>query len=578
MDKNKQIKKIIKTSVVGLFVGITIFITPLSSLFNQEINRDIAVLTEHSVPPQPTEKGYLHLEYRLKKLLQAYKTKGINSAQNLAKQYGISFQNGYLPVVFRGGGNSKYPSQIGAEIKSRISREGGQILSSYHNRVTARIPLSSLINLADSPTIQCIHIPIEQRPHESKSEGLSLMGVEYYHDLPAYKSDEEVKVCVLDVGFLNYQDLLGTDLPDSVITKSFRYDGNIENDEVHGTACAEIIHDVAPDARLYLANIHYTADIWNAVQWIVDQGIDIISYSLGSYWGPGDGNGFLNELAKYAKENGTTWVCSAGNEADGHWSGSFNDPDNDGWHNFNGDDEILQFHVPANYGRDYGVEAILKWNDWGSYDPQTGYSGATQDYDLYLWVWENSTWNPVDSSQSRQPNYPYPYESIEINYTEKDTYWGVGIKKNKANKSVNFDLYIPVHKKGSLEYGVPEGSLTMPADSANVITVGAVDAELGTYHYYSSRGPTKDGRLKPDISAPSLVSVSESTYGSRPKGKGFAGTSAACPHMAGAIALLKTKTPFTVDQIIKIIYGRVRDAGEPGPDFMYGRGYIKLHR
>ena len=61
---------------------------------------------------------------------------------------------------------------------------------------------------------------------------------------------------------------------------------------------------------------------------------------------------------------------------------------------------------------------------------------------------------------------------------------------------------------------------------------------------YSSRGLTIDGRPKPDLSAPD--SVSGATYGPAGGGcgvSGFPGTSAAAPHVAGALALVKQHEP-----------------------------------
>ena len=63
------------------------------------------------------------------------------------------------------------------------------------------------------------------------------------------------KVAIVDLGFQGYEDLLGTELPDSVVARSFRADGDITGGgEVHGSGCAEIVHDVAPSAQLYLIN------------------------------------------------------------------------------------------------------------------------------------------------------------------------------------------------------------------------------------------------------------------------------------------------------------------------------------
>gem|GEM_PF-6286135 len=49
-------------------------------------------------------------------------------------------------------------------------------------------------------------------------------------------------------------ELLGKELPASVVAHSFRSDQDIFANEVHGTACAEIICDMAPNTRLWLVN------------------------------------------------------------------------------------------------------------------------------------------------------------------------------------------------------------------------------------------------------------------------------------------------------------------------------------
>lgn len=73
-----------------------------------------------------------------------------------------------------------------------------------------------------------------------------------------------------------------------------------------------------------------------------------------------------------------------------------------------------------------------------------------------------------------------------------------------------------------------------PADGDSVIAVGAVDP-LGEIISFSSRGPTADGRIKPDFCA-----MGSSVYlASWPGGYGFSGgTSFAAPLIAGGIALL----------------------------------------
>jgi subtilisin family serine protease len=116
----------------------------------------------------------------------------------------------------------------------------------------------------------------------------------------------------------------------------------------------------------------------------------------------------------------------------------------------------------------------------------------------------------------------------------------------------------------------PYGSINVPADSPNAIAVGATDWSDDGAHLYSSRGPTSDKRVKPDLTAPSGVSTE--TYGKF----SFYGTSSSTAHVAGAIALLKEKTFFSAEQILEIIKARVLDLGAVGKDNLYGDGRLKL--
>ena len=82
----------------------------------------------------------------------------------------------------------------------------------------------------------------------------------------------------------------------------------------------------------------------------------------------------------------------------------------------------------------------------------------------------------------------------------------------------------------------------IPADAEHIITVGAVD-DQGDRAYFSSVGPTYDGRIKPDVMAMGEDTYVASGYpGWQPYYTG-SGTSFSNPVLAGAVACLRQACP-----------------------------------
>lgn len=507
------------------------------------------------------------LEFRLFELMETVQNHGPEAGDLLAEERGIDLSDDGVRVIVSLSENM--PETLLRDSLRELSRKidalDGRVETTYGRRAQVVLPPSELAALASMAEVDSVRQPFRAIPL-AISEGVASTGAASWQSLSGYRtSGDRVKVCVLDAGFEGYDALLGLELPVSVTTRSFRSDGDLTASP-HGTACAEIVFDMAPDAELYLVNFSTDLEHHNAVDWIISQGVDVISYSVGWFnAGAGDGTGPICADVEKAAAAGIVWASAAGNSAQHHWQAKYRDVDDDKWCDFKNtgaERDYFAFYVEK--GEAYDV--LLNWDDWGSWNG-TDYAGAEgQDYDLYLY---NKDFEVIDLSANRQTNGYYPVESVSD--VAKARGWRyIRIKKRAATRDCRLELFFL--DGDQLEHVEAYGSLLIPSDSDSALAVGAVDWRNNAYHAYSSRGPTADSRIKPDICAPS--GVSGVTYGQ----VNFYGTSASTPHVAGAVALLLSKTPYSVSQVQSILLGRALDLGSSGKDNSFGNGRLKLDR
>ncbi len=447
-------------------------------------------------------------------------------------------------------------------IRQEVERVDGTIRGRVSNLVDASIPIGGLRSFSSGAVGWIEPAPV---PHTTVvSEGVNVIQANALQASQAtyLPGDEPVKVGVLDLGFKGYQSLLGSELPATVTVNSF-HPGGIDGvgeallDQIHGTACAEIVFDVAPEAELYLVNFDSVSDNDAAVDWLISQDVDVISYSIGWFnAGPGDGRGPINAAVDRALNAGVEWVTSVGNAARDHWQGPYTDPDGDGIHNFAPDDESNAIFLNAGDG----LTVFLNWDDWFASD---------QDYDLYIVDGDGEV---VAASENFQTGTQNPAETAGFVASAAGTYHVV-IVRFDSNRDVNLEMFFQIDVAREMQYVVPAGSVTIPADTDGAIAVGATFWADDMIEVFSSQGPTADGRMKPDLTAPDGVSTV--SYGN--EGLQFFGTSASAPHTAGAIALMKARFGvFSLDQVREILYGRAMDRGDAGFDNVYGRGRLDV--
>lgn len=126
---------------------------------------------------------------------------------------------------------------------------------------------------------------------------------------------------------------------------------------------------------------------------------------------------------------------------------------------------------------------------------------------------------------------------------------------------------------------LPYDTIGVTAGAKNIITVGAVqeDAQGVRIVDFSSRGPAKDGRIKPEVVARgyNVLSAIPTNKYSR-----LNGTSMASPVVTGVAALLIEHWRKVVGgnptpaQLKSLIIAGADDLGNPGPDYTFGFGLV----
>ena len=118
--------------------------------------------------------------------------------------------------------------------------------------------------------------------------------------------------------------------------------------------------------------------------------------------------------------------------------------------------------------------------------------------------------------------------------------------------------------------GPDSETITAPGCAEKPITVGS--SSNGEISDFSSRGPTADGRFKPDLVAPGegITSLTKN-YGDSPQFETLSGTSMATPHVAGVAALLLAEEDLSPSEVKNLTTYTAEDLGFDTKDQGSGR-------
>ncbi len=356
-------------------------------------------------------------------------------------------------------------------------------------------------------------------------------------------------VAVLDEGFsgLDRSIALGELPPREAMTiRSFDPESGLEGrtefglPTQHGVRMAELIHDLAPEARLVLVGYRTIDQFEEAAAWIASQGIPIVSHSNSFLTPPFDGTGRAARAVDAAAAAGVLWVNSAGNYGQRHWRG-------------------------GRRGRGH------RHPDRPGAAPRCC-SASAGPRPRWPRAWRSSARTPQGRG-SRSSAAPRPGRGTRSPRPSPPTRarGGWSCARTRARRRSSASSPRP---SGSVALAVADGSIPTPGDAAGALSVGAVKWTGVDLEPYSSEGATAGGPAKPDLVAPTYVT-------SNPEWPGTAGTSSSAAHVAGAAALLRQErlargAPVAPADLRAVLVATALDLGRRGADPLYGAGMARL--
>ena len=359
--------------------------------------------------------------------------------------------------------------------------------------LVANVPVSLLPRLSQRPGVE--FVKVDEPVRQSGGPGATVHGAAPW-DTAGYDGTR-VKVGVLDGGFAGYSAHIGTDLPQPEAVRCWAAVPDVVHDNLadceaasesnHGTAVTEMLFDVAPGATYYLARIVRSSYSEEAVDWLIEQGVDVINMSLAVPWdGPGDGtspySSSILAAVDTAVDSGALFSTVAGNQGDSSWYGELEDSDSDNVLEFSAGDECNSVTLEA----DEAYVFDLRWNDdWYT---------ASVDLDTRL-TGPDEVGTEVASSERSQDGTEYkdPFERIIYTPTVAGEYcFVVEIQSGHTIPSWT-QFMVDSDFGGIVEHTTNTHSIDSPGETKNAgaLTVGAASVQRHHDHCHlqQSRAP-----------------------------------------------------------------------------------------
>jgi hypothetical protein len=476
------------------------------------------------------------------------------------------------------------PSGDRADAQRAVLAAGGMPERWVGGRLKAALGLDALTTLRRSPAVAAAKLAETSSADGIISQGVALSGADALQR--AGRDGSGVVIAVLDQAFGaagRLDALAGTELPPLDRQHRLSFDQTYglagrdynANSSRHGEFVSEVAYDMAPGATYWFINYHTTDEFGLAADYITNVlKPNIVVHSNSFLFGPFDGSGWFARKVDAAAAAGVLWINSAGNYRLRHWEGAWSDADGDG-----------RLDVPGD-GNAFGVDLTatsrpacdLSWAGANGADSSSYYHlELYQDAALTVPALDKRTGLPIQSSGLDA--LPDPHADMPPGAVAAAGRYYVAVTRVGNPPTTRLTLYCRMDLSPAA--AITASSSPTPGDARGAFSVGAFDATTLLPESYSSEGPTDDGRLKPDIAAPTNVLITPGDPESEAINS-CGGTSCATPHVGGAAALIWGEV--AADGGAGSVAQRVRDrltaqaldVGAPGPDTVFGAGRLRL--
>lgn len=374
-------------------------------------------------------------------------------------------------------------------------------------------------------------------------EPLRAIGVASAH-ASGYTGEGAV-VGIVDWGF----DIEGTEIEDSV-SETVDLTGEREPTPIersHGTAVAEVLTTVAPDADLVLISVEPSPESVRSALDRLDPAteptgavdaddIDLLVLPFGDEraGAPIDGTNELDwRVSRFVTQTDTPVFVAAGNTPDHSWSDTY-DPGAEGYHTF----------ASGKTWQPIGRTADLRFH-WHAPDPN-----ATSFTVELVALADGKPVSPDDPLLEKTIEFDdVPGQVDTLGITGDHDALAVRIRSESADSRARLALF------GSrpLSFARTRTSILSPATAHESIAVGVATPE-GEQVETSVAGPTIDGRRGLDLVAPARIETT--TRGV------FAGSSGSVPVVGGTAALVAAESDFGHGALER----RLFETASPGPE------------